>query len=143
MSLDGDWYNELRSHMHIECADGAITGYYESHVGSASGQYALTGSYDPDAQDDIALGFAVTWHNEVESTHATTAWCGEYQINTAGAETIVTTWLLVVSTEPGDDWESTKIGQDVFGRTPPREEQHLMRLASRSASHPGVQKTRV
>jgi len=141
MPLDGDWYNELRSHMRISCQHGTISGYYETAVGSASGKYDLVGAYDQTVSDDVSLAFCVTWINGQKDTPATTAWCGQYQENLAGGETIVTMWLLTSSTKPGDDWESTLVGQDTFRRTQPSSDEHALRMAARPASHPGVKRS--
>jgi hypothetical protein len=140
MPLDGDWYNELRSHMRVSCQRGKISGYYEAAVGSTSGKYDLVGAYDQTASDDASLAFCVSWINGQRDTPATTAWCGHYQENLAGDESIVTMWLLTASTKPGEDWKSTLVGQNTFRRTQPSNDEHALRMAARPASHPGVQR---
>jgi Avidin family len=138
VAIDGDWYNELRSHMSLKCNDGKISGYYETAVGSASGRYDLTGSYDTTVVADVTFAFTVTWTNGQTNTPSTTAWCGQYQ-SSSGVESLITTWLLTSSTQPGDDWESTLVGEDTFTRTQPSAATQALRLL-RAASHPGVKR---
>jgi hypothetical protein len=138
MTIAGDWYNELGSHMELTPdASGGITGTYLSATGHAKGRYLLVGRYDaPNLPDyGTALGWTVAWSNERNDADSVTGWNGLYQDD--GAERILATWLLTRAATAQDAWDSTTIGQDVFTREAPdpgRIEDHL-RLG-RPVSHP-------
>jgi|SRR5579883_23071 len=117
MGFEGEWKNELGSLMRLrDDGNGSLSGTYHTAVGNAADQYALTGSYDPDASEGSqSLAFSVSWHNETGNSHSATAWAGQLQRDELG-DVIVTTWLLTRETQSKDDWESTLVGQDVFRR---------------------------
>jgi hypothetical protein len=87
-------------------------------VGQAKGRYPLTGNYD-DTQDmeSVALAFCVTWKNDTSNSRAATSWVGQLQSD-GRKDKISTTWILLVETQSDDDWESTRVGQDVYRRSP-------------------------
>jgi Avidin family len=122
MNIDGEWFNEYGS-VAILTSDGkgGLTGTYESTVGDAKGTYALTGRYIPTeaAGAGIALGWAVSWHNQYQNAHSVTTWCGQLL---DFFQRIPTTWLLGKETTPLELWESTVVGQDAFTRVRPTAE---------------------
>ena len=112
--ISGVWYNQLGSQLHLHGdQDGRLTGNFHSTVGSPTGNYPVTGFFDPepDAQGG-PLGFTVCWPD----AHSVTVWSGQYE---AKDDTIVATWLLTGRLIGSDDWRSTVIGHDVFRRSPP------------------------
>ena len=118
-TLSGTWYNQLGSVMILNVQNGALSGTYESTVGSASGPYILTGRYDtaPPSGRGVSVGWVVTFQNQERNAHSTTTWSGQYF--NAGGERILTHWLLTSSTLPKDVWKSTNLGTDTFIRTRP------------------------
>ena len=136
MSLEGVWYNELKSRMEIKIDKGRITGTYESAVGDAEKQYQLVGYIDPDPENvGTAIGWVVAWANGFKNAHSVTVWSGEYQVIN-GEEVITTEWLLTIETDPDDDWKSTLVGHDVFTRRLPLEETFAKRSKLRAWPHP-------
>ncbi|MGW1074422.1 avidin/streptavidin family protein [Streptomyces sp. NPDC002537] len=118
--ITGTWYNELGSTMIVTAnADGGLTGTYESAVGNAQNRYVLTGRYDDAASDSggTALGWTVGWHNEYRNAHSATTWSGQYFGGDKAR--ISTQWLLTSGTTNADEWRSTMVGHDLFGRAKP------------------------
>ncbi|QXJ23785.1 hypothetical protein AGRA3207_004987 [Actinomadura graeca] len=118
--LDGTWYNELCSVMHLRTTpDGNVTGDYESLVGNAKGKYALNGRYDtePPAGKGQTVGWTVSWRNDRLNSHSLTTWSGQYFGD--GGERIHTQWLLTTSSTAQDQWGSTRIGPNTFVRKRP------------------------
>jgi len=142
MSVSGTWYNELNSKMVLSVNESpnngsVITGTYQSKVGDAGGVYILSGITDEGTGDDTPnIGFVVSWVNPTYgNSNSVTAWSGQLQI--INEEEVMTTfWLLTQETNPSNNWTSTRIGKDVFRRTPPTEEQVAARLAFGSLPHP-------
>ena len=140
MSIAGDWYNELGSHMQVTVDPlGGITGTYVSATGHAAGPYTLVGRYDTPARDDLgtALGWTVAWRNESHDADSVTSWNGQYHHDGDGEERISTTWLLATAATAPDAWDATAVGQDVFSRQEPdpdRVRHHLRQ--GRPVSHP-------
>lgn len=125
MPVDGDWYNELGSKMSIMPLSGGareFRGFYDSKVGDASGQYELLGRLGESekATYGTPLGWTVVWSNGANDAFAATVWSGQYL--QGEDEKILTTWLLTRSTDAGEAWEATVVGQDVFRRGEPAEE---------------------
>lgn len=137
MDLTGKWYNELGSTMEIKAAkDGMLTGWYNTKVGNAKRDYILTGRYDH-LEGRKSLGWTVTYTNEYCSkAKSTCSWSGQYQLDRASQPQILTTWLLTTETEPKDDWNSTRLGQNVFTRECPSEELILKTKQEGPLSHP-------
>lgn len=134
MPIGGVWYNELGSMMTLQQdvpVQGQLTGTYQSGVGT-SGQFGLVGSYDA---NENTLGLVVTWNNGTIDRASTTTWCGQY-FDDGGSETLITMWLLCETTAETDTWESTFVGQDVFGRTPPRSEKVEAKRKVCAPAHP-------
>lgn len=137
MDLGGTWYNELGSQMTLEAANGALSGTYNSAVGSAEYEYALAGRYNTDpSSGGQALSWAVAWQNQYGNSNSATAWAGQYQVDAAGVEEIYTLWLLASEMPESDDWESTKVGQDTFTRTKPSDDDVAARRRMRPVAHP-------
>lgn len=132
----GLWYNELGSVMNISVSGNSVWGSYYTAVGRAVDTYPVAGRIDatPYAYGQ-AIGWVVSWQNAYLNSHSATTWCGQYQ-STADGEEIVALWLLVSETPPDRDWESTQVGQDVFTRTPPSEEQIEVNRHRLGSSHP-------
>ncbi len=123
MAVGGTWYNGVGSELLLNTDGDIIYGSYLTKVGSAVGEYKLTGRFNNDpATGGMAVGFVVIWNNGYINSHCVTSWSGQYQVND-GQEEIVTTWLLTQVTADADDWHSTLIGHDVFQRQAPSEEQ--------------------
>lgn len=113
--LTGTWINELGSVADIRASlkTGDLSGHYTSTVGSASGPYALVGSFQRGACHPT-FGFSVTWQSATGGdSNSTTAWSGVL-VN----GTLFTTWLLTSAVDSSADvWRATRIGTDVFYRT--------------------------
>lgn len=123
MGLSGKWYNELESKLDLDQGpDGLLSGTYETRVssdGCAKGKYLVAGRTDVPFNGET-VGFAVTWRNDESDCESTTAWVGHYRPGGEGAgESLTTFWLLAEKAESGEDWESIKLGKDVFTRQPP------------------------
>jgi hypothetical protein len=137
MTITGDWYNELGSHMRLTAEPrGGITGSYVSAAGHAPGPYVLVGRHDPPALADhgTALGWTVAWRNDDNDAGCVTSWNGLYYDD---AEQIRATWLLTASATQPNAWEATSVGQDVFTREipdPDRIAHHLQQ--GKRPSHP-------
>ena len=118
--ITGTWYNQLGSTMVVTAhPDGTLIGTYESAVGNAENRYALVGRYDtaPVAGSGTALGWSVAWRNEFRNAHSATTWSGQFFGGTSPR--ITTKWLLTSGTTPADEWRSTLVGADTFGKTKP------------------------
>lgn len=143
MPLDGTWYNELNSMMqlvvgpYVSNGGTPVTGTYQSQVGDAAGVYTLSGITDQGTGDSTPnVGFSVSWVNPTYgNSNSVTAWSGQLQLIN-GEEVLTTFWLLTQETNPANNWSATRIGQDVFKRTPPTEEQVAARLKLGQLPHP-------
>lgn len=135
MALQGTWYNELGSEMNLTIKDGLVTGTYHTAVGDASGLYPLAGRADITTDKTPNIGFVVSWENQYANAESVTAWSGQYQILNE-EEVIITFWLLTMETKPDLNWRSTLIGQDIFKRTKPTQEEINMKLGIGPVSHP-------
>jgi hypothetical protein len=137
MDITGTWYNELGSTMEIAISLGTVEGSYTTAVSSsacAQGSFNLLGTTDTDTGGQ-AVAFSVCWKNATsQQCNSVTAWSGQAQtIN--GIDQINAFWLLTVETSPDQDWFATHVGQDVFTRTPPTDEQTASKSKMRR-SHP-------
>jgi hypothetical protein len=137
MDINGNWYNEYGS-VAILTADGngGLTGTYQSTVGDAKGTYPLSGRYLSTEQSGhgIALGWSVSWSNQYQNACSVTAWCGQLFDY---FQRMTTTWLLSSETTPLELWQSTLVGQDVFTRVRPSDEDVADRIRLGVAlSHP-------
>jgi hypothetical protein len=137
MGVEGKWYNELNSEMQLTVSAQVIKGTYVSTVGVAEYQYDLIGFIDTAPYDfSQAIAWTVVWNNAELNAHSVTAWSGQYQVNEkTGEEEIITIWLLTREQEAENDWASTLVGQDIYKRNPPTEEQRSSRQL-RAYSHP-------
>lgn len=143
MPLGGTWYNELNSVMNLIVGDYVsnggtpVTGVYQSQVGNAAGTYTLSGITDEGTGDATPnIGFSVSWVNPAfGNSNSVTSWSGQLQIIN-GEEVLTAFWLLTQETNPANNWSATRIGQDVFRRNPPTEEQVAARLQLGQLSHP-------
>lgn len=123
MTMTGDWYNELGSHLQFSADPfGGITGTYVSAKGHAEGTYTLVGRYDTPTEESwgTPIAWTVAWSNEHHDAGSVTCWNGLY--TEEGGERICATWLLTASAPLDDVWESTTVGQDIFTREPPSPE---------------------
>jgi hypothetical protein len=138
MGLEGTWYNELGSTLVVTSVnDGTVVGSYEtapSSGGCALGEFGVIGRTDSDSGGQT-VGFSVTWRNQQSQCNSTTSWAGQYQ-TIDGAEQLTALWLLVMRTDASADWSSTLVGEDVFMRHPPAQEQAAAAQARKRHSHP-------
>jgi hypothetical protein len=129
--IDGTWFNELGSVMTITTTtDGQITGLYQSAVGDATGRYVLTGRFDttPERETGTAIGWTVSWKNDVREAHSVTSWSGQFF--DGAQQQILTQWLLTSGTTQQDKWASTLVGHDEFTRTAPTPQEAAKAKAS-------------
>ena len=135
MDITGYWYNELGSTMEINpVANGQFTGSYCTAVssGCAHGSFALVGQTDTESGGD-AVGFVVCWKNASSNCQSITAWSG----HTNGNDQITAFWLLTAKLSSDNlEWDATQIGQDIFTRILPGEEQIAAKLKAVRRSHP-------
>ncbi len=140
MSVDGTWYNELGSKMLLTVVNGLVTGRYTTAVSAsacAQGDFDVAGRADTDESGFVNIGFAVSWKNAHSRCESVTAWSGEYRVDSqTGEERIKTTWLLTLETSQKDDWRSTLVGQDVFTRALPQQDQLESNRRFRRFSNP-------
>ena len=134
MPLDGRWYNELGSEMNLEVKDGLVTGTYHTAVGNETKTRPLAGRADVTNDTTPNVGWVVSWGDK-DYAESVTSWSGQLQ-NIRGQEVITTFWLLTAETTPDNNWRSTLIGQDVFKRTRPTQEEIDARLGIGPPSHP-------
>jgi hypothetical protein len=152
MPITGKWFNELNSWMDVEVSGNTINGIYHNSAGLAAGDYLFSGVIDSAPKgSNQSVAWAVTWirMDDGMNFHCVTSWSGQYQliydkVTEEDVETITSEWLLTMAIDPDDDWESTKIGHDVFTRTPPSEALVKARLKAGPRSHPNkkAEKTR-
>ncbi|GAA2662547.1 MULTISPECIES: avidin/streptavidin family protein [Actinosynnema] len=140
MGIGGTWHNELGSTLVIAVdEDGNVTGEYTSAVGEAAGSYPLLGRCNNpvDAVHGAAIGWTVSWVNDVVDAHSVTTWSGQHFEAGPDPERITASWLLTSETTTAEVWESTVVGQDLFTRVPPDAGAvaRLLRMGARS-SHP-------
>ncbi len=136
MIPSGLWYNELGSQMQLNISGNNVWGWYYSAVGTAQFTYLLTGQINTQPYPfSQVLGWAVAWTNAYQNAHSVTAWSGQYQ-TIDGEEEIVAFWLLTSEMPEQDDWEATLIGQDVFTRTKPAQDQIEKARKRKAKSHP-------
>jgi len=136
MTVDGTWYSGMGSELRLSTDGDIIYGSYVTSVGSAVGEYKLTGRLNNDpAKGGMAVGFVVIWNNGYINSHCVTSWSGQYQVHD-DQEELVTTWLLTQVTADANDWHSTLIGHDVFLRQPPSAEQIKKRAKHGPVAHP-------
>jgi hypothetical protein len=138
MNLTGTWYNELNSVLVVQSASGGqLFGTYYSAVGQAAYVFPVAGQYNPFPSGGQAMSWTVAWYNPYGNAHSTTAWAGQYQINTDGDEEIYSLWLLASEVaSSSQDWASTRAGQDTFTRNPPEAATLARALRRGHASHP-------
>lgn len=138
MNFSGTWFNELGSTMTLKASGSNLSGTYVTAVGKASGTYSLTGQINTQPYSGSAtqaLGWTVAWTNQSGSSHSATAWSGQYQ--TIDGEEIIAFWLLTTEqSDPESDWQDTKVGNDVFKRTPPPNDQVAANLKRLARSNP-------
>lgn len=116
MTVDGEWHNEHGSKMNLQQEGRVIRGVFHTEVGAAEGIYELIGAVENDSGPCISLGFVVVWRNASGNRHSVTAWSGQL-LTIDGEPTIDATWLLT-SVGSADEWASTRVGRDVFRRSP-------------------------
>ncbi|MFY9622691.1 MAG: avidin/streptavidin family protein [Pyrinomonadaceae bacterium] len=138
MDLTGTWFNELGSTMVIDqVANGVISGSYTTAVsstGCAQGSFTLVGSTDTDSGGE-GVAFSVCWVNSASQCASVTAWSGQAQ-TTNGEDQILAFWLLTVESPAAQDWYATHVGQDVFTRAQPNDEQIASKSRMLRRSHP-------
>ena len=106
--VEGTWHNQLGSWMELrESDDGRIEGTMESPVGGALGKQPLTGYVAHFSDGRGVIGFVVAWH----PTRSITTWSGHHD-----ADVISANWLLTGGDFGENEWQSTRVGHDVFHR---------------------------
>lgn len=140
MGIQGTWYNELNSMMKISGSGANISGVYSSAVG-VSGFYELRGRIDQHPSSTgsgaaSATGWTVVWSNSSHDFGSATSWTGLYFNPSAGTEEIFTLWLLATEVEEGNQWGSTKVGQDTFTRVQQDPATVQKRLGRGNIPHP-------
>jgi hypothetical protein len=136
--LEGSWYNELGSTMVIKTIDPTnqtVLGTYQSAVsssGCAQGVFPLVGSSDVLAGGQT-FGWTVCWLNASSKCWSTTSWAGQLLEDNA---TITALWLLTMKVDPDEEWASTLIGQNVFTRNQPTEDEVVQALRTKRHPHP-------
>jgi len=109
--IDGEWENELGSHMTLKTVGDQFRGTYVSAVGAVNGTYSLDGKFET-ACENPTLAFSVIWNNANLTTRSVTAWTGVL-IN----DVIYATWLLTVSVNTTSSvWGATRVGTNRFSR---------------------------
>jgi avidin family protein len=137
MSIEGVWYNELDSMMELTVQGPAICGKYTTKVGDANGWYEIVGWVGGKQPDRATLGFVVLWANDRISTDSVTVWTGEWFIDAStGDERLEMMWLLTQETTLVDEWAATKIGKDLFYRSPAPNKTKQTSVKLMALSHP-------
>jgi hypothetical protein len=123
--------------MTLNVNNGQIDGTFETAVGSAQGKYVLTGRTDIDPVSELIhnIGWVVMWEGERGNKDSLTSWSGQLQ-KIENEEIITTFWLLTTETRPKENWTSTLIGQDIFKRNKPADDDVTNTLRLYRSSHP-------
>jgi hypothetical protein len=145
MVASGLWWNELGSEMELYISGASVSGWYNTAVGQASGQYPLVGLINTDpfyystsggiSGMSQALGWVVVWQNAYGNSNSVTTWSAQYQ-TLDGDEEIVSLWLLTTETEESGDWGATQVGQNIFKRTQPTQEEIEKNRKRNTKPHP-------
>ncbi|XP_072345460.1 avidin-related protein 4/5-like [Scyliorhinus torazame] len=114
----GCWQNELGSILKINLDEnGSISGEYVSDV-SETGHRAngnMVGYHQ--ATPEPTFGFVVRWTCP-GCTGSVSVWTGQY-FKQNNVETLETMWLFRTTVmAKANNWEATRVGQDVFKRFP-------------------------
>jgi Avidin family len=137
MSIAGIWYNELGSMVEFFVNGSAVSGSYWTAVGQATGEYVLSGQINTQPSGGgQAVGWSVAWTNSSGSAHSVTSWSGQLQVGQMGQSEIVTFWLLSSEEASQNDWAATNVGQDIFTREQPTQEQIAVAQKRRRSPHP-------
>jgi hypothetical protein len=135
MSVLGEWTNELGSVLTIESVDsGLITGTYTTAVSAgacAKGVFGVTGRTDVDS-DGSSAAWSVVWRNEQSDCHSSTAWAGQFNIETG---LLAAFWLLSSQSDEPEAWAATSLGIDTFSQGGPPKGEGGRPLTS-GRSHP-------
>ncbi|CAG2198586.1 unnamed protein product [Mytilus edulis] len=116
--IQGSWYSPHVAHIDLDCEPdsspagaGTITGTWTN---APDNHYPLKGRYTK-FEDDYYLGFTVAFNNEhIGNSKSVTSLTGMYN-NDWGKMT--TFWIMTNRTNPGDEWQDSKIGKAVFERS--------------------------
>ncbi len=137
MTLDGIWWNDLKSEMEISRNPDdpcEFTGFYHTHVGEPESRtYPLAGRcYGQDGTDQT-VGWVIDFDlpgdantGRPSDPSLLTAWRGQlHRLKVAGEtiEFLATTWIFTRVASTPYDWQSPWVNQDYFFRTPPTDAQ--------------------
>jgi len=115
-TISGCWHNQLGTRMEITASeDGSVTGRIHSEVGGVGGEQPVVGYVAPALGRRGVIGLVVRW----KETHSVTTWSGHYDLE---GNVIVANWLLTAADFDQNEWQSTRVGHDVFHRVPVRTE---------------------
>jgi hypothetical protein len=111
-TISGGWRNQLGTRLELRAAaDGTLTGSISSEVGGVVGVQPVVGYVRASSGHRGAIGLVVSW----APTHSVTTWCGHYDLDSGE---IATNWLLTTADFDENEWQSTRVGRDVFHRDP-------------------------
>ena len=109
-TLSGWWYNQLGTRLElIASEDGSMRGSIHSEVGGVAGVRPAVGYVCPVSGRRGAIGWVVSW----DGTHSIATWCGHYDLD---EDVIAANWLLTAADFDENEWQSTRVGRDVFRR---------------------------
>ncbi len=69
----------------------------------------VTGFWHPSDLEAGVMGFVAAWR----SAGSVSTWSGHYRVDRG---TMTLTWILTEPARTCDEWQSTRIGHDAFGR---------------------------
>lgn len=111
-TISGSWQNQLGTCLDLRAdEDGTVRGSIHSDVGGVKGAQPVVGYIRPVSGRRGAIGLVVSW----EQTHSVTTWCGHYDLD---ADVVAANWLLTTADFDKNEWQSTRVGYDVFRRGP-------------------------
>jgi len=109
-TISGSWLNELGTRMTIVANDrGRVTGEIRSEVGGVGDEQPVVGYLAPWPAQRGVIGLVVPW----AETASVTTWSGHFDLD---ADVIVANWLLTTADFEENEWQSTRVGRDVFRR---------------------------
>ncbi|KAK6978181.1 Streptavidin [Favolaschia claudopus] len=148
-SLSGYWRSEpgsaadLNYEIYLKADnDCGLTGYmlFKSKIGHTETRigFPLNGRYDPavNTGGGVVLSWVVKGRLEALFMHSTTIWSAQYF---AEENKLVTQWLLMVSTEPKDFWNSANVGSAIYTRVSDLDDKALAKMKELGESESSTQ----
>lgn len=111
--IDGEWRSNLGSTMDVRLDGVKLSGTYTTHIGTTKGTYPLSGFANLDDDGIGTIGWTVVWKNADGNQHGVTTWTGQVQVQ-GGNLLMETTWLYVTQTVPSENWDSLRLGFNLF-----------------------------